>query len=90
MNLFAHIYKQGFTALKALTDLFKPCIFRKDSSESTMTDHKLRNKEESDVSTSVSRFGDMTFGFFLPKFFFLTSLAWTLTILSYQTCLQVT
>jgi hypothetical protein len=73
-NKLVFSLNNNFTAPKALTDLLRPNIVRQGPTDSTLTDHNLRNKGDLDVATSLSRFGDMTFGFIFPKFINLTCL----------------
>ena len=74
-NKLVYSLNNNFTAPKALTDLLRPNIVRQGPTDSAQTDHNLRNKGDLDVATSVSRFGDMTFGYIFPKFINLTCLS---------------
>ena len=73
-NKLVYSLNNNLTAPKALTDLLRPNIARQGPTDFTLTDHNLRNKGDLDVATSLSRFGDMTFGFIFPKFINLTCL----------------
>jgi hypothetical protein len=73
-NKLVYSLNNNFTAPKALTNLLRPNIVRQGPTDSTLKDHNLRNKGDLDVATSLSRFGDMTFGFIFPKFINLTCL----------------
>jgi len=45
-----------------------PNIVKQGPTDSTLADHNLRNKGDLDEATSLSRFGDISFGFIFPKF----------------------
>ncbi len=67
-NKLVFSLNNNFKDPKALTDLLMPNIVKQGPTDSTLADHNLRNKGDLDEATSLSRFGDISFGFIFPKF----------------------